>query len=120
MGAVIDHDHLNLAEMLGPEFDRTGMEWYGGLTDKSDVVRFKMLDDDGEVYYSGRMDRDTFDMDEDDAGSAYNLLEWGTADAGCTDILFRADDLPEAFVATHRRCNSIRKISGNEWVQVYG
>jgi hypothetical protein len=120
MGAVIDHDHLSLADLLGPEYDRKGMKWYGGLTDPSDVVRFKMLDDDREVYYSGRMDRATYEMDEDTPGSAYNLLEWGTADSGCTDILFRADDLPEATVTQHRAIGCVRKISGNEWVQIYG
>lgn len=119
MGAIILTDHLAKDSCLGPEFDRTNMKWYGGLTG-SDVVRFKMLDDDGEVYYSGRMDRATYEMDEDEHGSAYNLLQWGMADAGTTDILFRADDLDAATVATHREIGCVRKISGNEWVQIYG
>lgn len=52
-------------------------------------IRFRMLDDDGEIYYYGRW------LEESDAGKGYYaepefspLDNFGTPNAGCTEIQY--------------------------------
>jgi hypothetical protein len=44
------------------------------------IVRFRLLDDDGEVYYEGWLNNDSEGLNQQAA------LEFGRADAGCTTI----------------------------------
>ena len=46
--------------------------------------RFRLLDDDGEVYYLGR-------SDDQDSEVAFAPLDWATGYAGCTEIQYRRD-----------------------------
>jgi len=43
--------------------------------------RFRLLDDDGEVYYLGR-------SDDQDSEAAFAPLDWAAAHAGCTEIQY--------------------------------
>ncbi len=43
--------------------------------------RFRLLDDDGEVYYLGR-------SDAQDSEAAFAPLDWAAAHAGCTEIQY--------------------------------
>lgn len=79
-----------------------------------DPVRFRALDDDGEVYYGGAVTRDWVT----DGELAYEIDRFVEADAGAIRTEFRAEDLPEAFVARHRECNAVSK--DGKWVTVYG
>jgi hypothetical protein len=49
-----------------------------------DSVAFRLRDDDGEVYYEGRIRRDWLDDDR-----AFLPLAWAEANAGCTIMEFR-------------------------------
>lgn len=51
-----------------------------------DPVRFRVLDDDGEVYYGGAISRSWLDGDEE---LAFAPLIFATADAGATDMQYR-------------------------------
>jgi hypothetical protein len=91
--ARIDRDYI--AE--GDDVKRIGSEWTvesirdstGGVLDLTDAhkVRFRLLDDDGEVYYGGWL------LDDVDCFVQDAVLEWGKYDSGCTTIEVK-DDKP--------------------------
>jgi hypothetical protein len=82
-----------------------------------DPIRFRALDDDGEVYYGGACTRE-FLLGEHDY--TYTILKFVEADAGAVDVQFRADDLPERIVEQHRGFNCVVNDGGTEWVIIYG
>lgn len=126
MGARIDHDHT-MEPGDNSEYDRTGYELWGGLTG-TDTVRFKLRDDDGEIYYSGRMDRDMYTQHEDEGDgtepSAYLLLKWAEGDSGCTDLLIHVADsqAPVEYVERMRGYGYVFKVKGNphDWMTEIG
>jgi hypothetical protein len=85
--------------------------------DVRDPVRFRALDDDGEVYYGGAV---TQDWVLDPESPAYEIVKYVEADAGATEVQFRGRDLPEYFVEHHRSIGAIVQSGDTEWVQVYG
>lgn len=56
---------------------------YQNKYDKDLVIRFRMYDDDGILYYEGRADEDT---------SFEPLDDFGMPNAGCTYIKYWNDD----------------------------
>ncbi len=80
-------------------------------------VRFRALDDDGNVYYGGAVTYDWLMGEED---HAYGILGFVEADAGATDVQFRASDLPEHYVERHRSFGGTVTDGGTEWLIVYG
>ena len=82
MGWQIDRDHLNEKwNREGGEYNsesRAGTKGKGPVA--SNVIRFRLKDDDEEVYYSGRL------HDDDECENQLRALEFGTMDAGCTII----------------------------------
>jgi hypothetical protein len=100
LGWVIDRDHINTTPDdvpsrvgLGARIDdrvrlpllQRGLK----VSDIADPVRFRVLDDDGVVYYGGAIDRSWIDGDEE---YAFNPLTWATHDAGATELQYRAPD----------------------------
>ena len=62
------------------------------LPDKDDngkalpVIDFQMFDDDGELYYAGRL------HDDEECINQLNALKYGEGDAGCTTIKVNRQD----------------------------
>jgi hypothetical protein len=98
VGWVIDSDHLNYG---ADAFSRIGygqtacdaggamdVQMTPGLSVASvqDPVRFRTLDDDGEVYYGGVIARAWLDGDEE---LAFGPLSFAAADAGATEMQYR-------------------------------
>jgi len=84
-----------------------------------DPVRFRLLDDDGEVYYGGAVTASWVLEGE----NGYEIDRFGTADAGATESQFRAVDLAKydpRFVEKHREFGAVVEGNGQEWVIVYG
>ena len=52
----------------------------------AEKVRFRLLDDDNEVYYGGWL------LDDSEATVQEAVLEWGKYDAGCTTIQVKYPD----------------------------
>lgn len=91
MTVIIDKDLIN-SDL--PDFDRTGtvleeMPLHGierVLGVESDIpagdnlVPFRLYDDDGELYYEGRL------TDDDECANQSAALRFGESDAGCTRI----------------------------------
>jgi hypothetical protein len=89
---IIDQDHINEDK---PEFDRSGTvleetPLYGvervmgidpAIPAGDNLVKFRLFDDDGELYYEGRL------TDDDECENQSAALRFGEADAGCTTIL---------------------------------
>lgn len=50
------------------------------------TVRWRVLDDDGVIYYGGCATPAAVDADETDPGSLYAALEWAAADAGAVTL----------------------------------
>ena len=50
------------------------------------LVEFRVLDDDGIVYYSGKMTKERI---EDSETRAFDVLDWAEYDAGCTELQYR-------------------------------
>jgi hypothetical protein len=46
--------------------------------------QFRLLDDDGEIYYQGR-------SDDRDSEEAFEPLDWARDHAGCTEIQYLRD-----------------------------
>lgn len=46
---------------------------------------FRLYDDDGELYFTGLC----LDLDQQDGDSAFQPLDWATADSGCTRMDYR-------------------------------
>ena len=85
-GFKITKDHINGPESdhYEPEFDRTGMihDIYldGSPMPDGPEARFRMYDDDKELYYEGVLGDDPYSENEMEA------LNYGIWDAGCTII----------------------------------
>jgi hypothetical protein len=84
MNWIITKDHLATGDQKG----RVGV---GNVSNEHEValprVRFRLLDDDDEVYYEGVMDKEGFD--DADESQAFAPLDWAMADAGCTEMQYR-------------------------------
>jgi hypothetical protein len=73
----IDRDYIsekNEVSRVGAE----GAEQY--TVDEGEKIRFRLLDDDGEVYYGGWL------LDDKECINQESALSYGTYDAGCTTI----------------------------------
>jgi hypothetical protein len=98
--AHVDRDYINKD---GDIPSRVGVEWSedaivipdreavreeinGGIAGK---VRFRLKDDDGEIYYGGWLYNDSFGCTQ------MVVLAWGQHDAGCTTIEVKGSELPE-------------------------
>ena len=52
---------------------------------------FRLLDDDGEVYFSGKCGN----LDEADADQAFEPLDWAERNFGCTEMQYRLNNEQE-------------------------
>lgn len=55
------------------------------LSQKGQYIRFRLKDDDGEIYYEGQL------TDDEDCQNQTAALRWGESDAGCTTIEVKRD-----------------------------
>jgi hypothetical protein len=80
---LVDYDHLDHkpVRVLGPRDITDGQEQ---ALARGEGVRFRLLDGDGIVYYTGRFLGDA--ESEDGFGP---LEDYGTPDSGCTGIQYR-------------------------------
>jgi hypothetical protein len=110
MAWKIDRDYLKENEEEG----NVGRESVKPLSD-APRYRFRLRDDDGEVYYGG-----WFDMADDDEGddwesSPYGCWSWGMWDSGATDFQIRA----EAAETTGLYSGAVERYGAGEWVSIY-
>ena len=70
---IIDIDHIGDGDCNGKMF---GNEEY--LQSGKAKHKFKLFDDDGELYYEGRCGN----------SSSFDPLDWAMANDGCTDIQY--------------------------------
>lgn len=98
MTVIIDKDFINEGD---PEFDRTGtvlnetplhgIEKVMGVDPAipagDNFVTFRLFDDDGELYYEGRL------TDDSECENQSAALRFGEADTGCTTILVNRNDV---------------------------
>jgi hypothetical protein len=80
--AKIDRDYIS----EGDETKRTGSTWSTKAKLEGEKVRFRMKDDDGNVYYGGWLINDPHGIVQ------YDMLRWGENDAGCTTIEVKIGD----------------------------
>lgn len=75
---------------------------------------FRLLDDDGEVYYHGVADEAAV-VEDDEVGGLYEANRWGMGYAGAVDLQIRArDGWGRGLVSKAHHPNP------DEWVSVYG
>ena len=86
IGWVIDKDLLYASDTSFT--DRTGHRSYA-FREGEDMVTFRLFDDDGELYYEGRIAQHWLDGEE---ALAFAPLDWARADAGCTRMDFFLHD----------------------------
>ncbi len=93
-----EYEGIDLESNMGREFDYEAMiDWWGFIGDEqlppeSELqqlphTRFKLYDDDGELYYEGWL--------YNDLGCLVQqfVLKWAEADSGCTTIKVQKPDL---------------------------
>jgi hypothetical protein len=87
MTVIIDKDFID-AGRAGSTLEETpqyGVEKVLGIDPSipstGKLVPFRLYDDDGELYYEGRL------TDDDECENQSAALRFGEADAGCTTIL---------------------------------
>jgi hypothetical protein len=86
-GWIIDTDHIEGGRSngtMGPRDISPNIELMLE-TDKKCGKRFRMFDDDGELYFSGRL---LFGTDADGEVEFAPLDDFGTPGAGCTEIRY--------------------------------
>lgn len=86
-------------------------------------VRFKLLDDDGEVYYGGACDVRALEITDDgwEDDLAYNIERWGEADSGAIHCLFKRSDIAKHAPAFAERHPSAERFSSDpDWILIYG
>ena len=91
MGWTIDRDfirhHLDMDNLGYPS--AIGKGTAHGVADPYTAVRFRLFDDDGHLYYAGRIDADWLDGDE---LAAFAPLRWAERDSGCTRMDYQRAD----------------------------
>jgi hypothetical protein len=93
---IITRDYLteeNGEDKSVGEFSRVGKHSWdynpAGFSD-AEKVQVRLLDDDEEVYYEALSTRERiYDSDGD---RAFDILDWGMADAGCTELQYLDDN----------------------------
>lgn len=84
---------------------------------KSELITFKLYDDDGELYYSGVCDAEAYDDDDDPAG-LYGALQWGAWNAGCTDLRLKLEDVQRLAPGSAETYARLARQDG--WVSIFG
>ena len=73
----IDRDYISEKD----EVSRVGSEGADWATlNQGEKIRFRLKDDDGEIYYGGWL------LDDEDCINQESALNYGMYDAGCTTI----------------------------------
>lgn len=93
-GWVIDRDYINVgsdAQHSRVGIGETATSFHRGVAvaEVSNPVRFRVLDDDGEVYYGGAISRAWIDGEEE---LAFSPLAWAMGDAGATELQYHYGD----------------------------
>jgi hypothetical protein len=82
MAWTVAYDHLDHKRMSV----EGGITVEGGpLPSTGELIKFKLFDDDMELYYSGTL------HDDDECLNQESALSWGEYDAGCTTIMVERD-----------------------------
>jgi hypothetical protein len=116
MAWIIDRDYINGGEgdtcpsrvgtaSLGPDLH-------------GETFRFRLLDDDGEVYYGGRYDQAAADND-DDTGGLYEANQWGMYDAGAVNLEVKVADGIRFGLTGRDYCDKYG-LTDTDWVSIYG
>ncbi len=90
---IIDTDHI--APMDNEALNREGRhsrDYKAAEFAQADLVDWRVKDDDGGVYYEGRMTRERLDSDE---SRAFGPLDWAMDDAGATSMEYRENGVWE-------------------------
>jgi hypothetical protein len=116
MAWKITHDYINggdgdsVPSRVGTR--STGPELEGP------TFRFRILDDDGEVYYGGVADADAA-VNDDAPSGLYSALAWAEHDAGATDLQMRPSDALEYHLASPAMVEPLIG-KADAWVSIYG
>lgn len=84
VGYIIDRDYL--ADGMEPSCVGVCSRGWSDTVDAAATLRFRLKDDDGEIYYGGRL------VDDDECMSQDAALSFGMNDAGCTTIEVKRND----------------------------
>jgi hypothetical protein len=87
-----------------------------------ETIRWRVLDDDGEVYYGGIADADAATNDDAPTG-LYGLLQWAMHDAGAVDLqVHPADGIKYGLTSADyvERVAKLDPTSNEGWVSIYG
>jgi hypothetical protein len=112
MAWTIDRDYLSNGDES--EVGRSSLAAIEGPT-----FRFRILDDDGEVYYGGVADAAAAIDDMDEDGGLYIALKWAENNAGATDLQMRPSDALEYHLTSPAMVEPLIG-SANPWVSIYG
>lgn len=86
--AILDGD-VNMWEITKDHIEQKDCHiksmYFSHLNKDLMTHKFKLYDDDGELYYEGMATNQSFE-------SAFEPLDWGMADSGCTDIKYLNED----------------------------
>ena len=118
MAWKIDRDYL---EETDSEYNRVGTTSLGPEMG-DETFRFRLLDDDGEVYYGGVADRAAAENDEE-VGGLYEALRWAMADAGAVNLeVHPADGIKYGLTSADyvERIAKLDPESNEGWVSIYG
>lgn len=108
----IDRDYISGADEA-TEVGRASVE---PLSD-APQYRFRLRDDDDEVYYGGVFDMSHGDGDGADwESSPYGALKWSESYAGCTDFQCRAEDAE----ASRLYPGAVERFGRGAWVSIFG
>lgn len=84
---------------------------------------FKLFDDDGEHYYTGQCDTESFLEEDGEPGSLYFALMWAQRNAGATDLRLKLSDILLMLPGedNERVRDVYKRIARKDgWVSIYG
>ena len=112
MAWKIDRDYINEREHSKVGTASLGPDLAG------DTFRFRLLDDDGEVYYGGVADGAAA-ADDDAVGGLYEANQWGMYDAGAVNLEVKvADGIAHGLTA--RWFADEHGLADGDWISIYG
>lgn len=79
---IITYDHLENKEIPLPNYKDEIIQAFN----KEELVDFRLFDDDGELYYSGKMRKKYLESDY-----PFGPLDWAMNDSGCTYMEYLED-----------------------------
>ena len=111
-------------KLFDPKWDEKPATGTADGSEDGLTIPFRLYDDDGELYYVGLCNEESYLAGDDhpDEGTLYKAWKWGEWFAGCTDLRLRLSDLEQIHGSDSKTYEIFRdKIARPDgWCSIFG